>query len=251
MARVVVMLFFSTVIWNCPTTSALQNVTSVTLQSTVSSTVYFTSMSPSFVIPITGLRCEYSWTKRTLVLIWDNPNAMLSEYEVQVNGYSPKIINETMYQIYPLSAEQYDINVTSITGGRRSKPVSIKCETKFKVIVGSVVAVVIVLFILFMLVGHKICIRIRPSKSRSSGELVGQTRPTNQKKDRIYINTCAVNIQENQNPQSDVIDISTLGNQPYQALDVTMRENAPYEICHSSQKVNRASDTSEIYENNQ
>lgn len=70
--------------------------------------------------------------------------------------------------------------------------------------------------------------------SRSSGE---QTR---QNLDQIYINTCAVNIQENQNPQSDFIDMSTVGNHHYQALDVTMRENAPYEICHSSQKVNSA-----------
>lgn len=57
---------------------------------------------------------------------------MRSIYEVQVNGFSAKIINETRYQINPVSAEQYDISVTSITGGKRSKPVSIKCETKLR-----------------------------------------------------------------------------------------------------------------------
>lgn len=84
---------------------------------------------------VTGLHCEYFWTNKAVILVWDHPNVVQSVYlfEVQVNGGSPKIINETRYRIDDVpSAEYFDVNVTSLNRCRRSRPVSIRCKTKLK-----------------------------------------------------------------------------------------------------------------------
>lgn len=70
-----------------------------------------------------------------MILVWDHPNVVQSVYlfEVQVNGGSPKIINETRYRIDDVpSVEYFDVNVTSLNRCRRSRPVSIRCKTKLK-----------------------------------------------------------------------------------------------------------------------
>ncbi|KAA0704528.1 Serine/threonine-protein kinase pim-3 [Triplophysa tibetana] len=161
---------------------------------------------------VRGLRCGYSWTNKAVILVWDHPNVEESMYhfEVQVNGRSPKIVNDTWDQIADVpSVGYFDISITSIYGCRRSDPMSIRCETKLKgVIVGSVAAVS-GLFIICVLSCREVFIKLRSFK-RSSREVVVQT--TNQ---TVFINDSSINTQEN----------------VYEDLDESTRVQAPYEIC--------------------
>ncbi|KAI7792727.1 uncharacterized protein LOC130547426 [Triplophysa rosa] len=171
---------------------------------------FLSSISPSTV---RGLRCEYSWTNKTVIPVWDHPNVVQSTYqfEVQVNGRSPKIVNETKYRIDDVSSVEYfDVSITSLYGCRRSRPTSIRCKTKLRgVIVGSAVAAVSILFMICVLICHEVFIKLRSFKW-SSREVVVQT--TNQ---AVFINGSSVNTQETS----------------YEDLDVSTRVQAPYEIC--------------------
>nr|XP_055038964.1 receptor-type tyrosine-protein phosphatase H-like [Misgurnus anguillicaudatus] len=168
---------------------------------------------------VTGLHCEYSWLGSVVNLVWDAPDGLWSEFEVQVNEGIPKHVNITRYQIDDvLSSVQYEISVTSLSGKLRSDPVSVVCQTNASgAIAGSMLAV----FLIILLVSIGVfCIHKKFDLRRCFFGKENVEKTSNLPMDLIYVNTSTHNTQENQDSsvKSENIDIS--------------EENSPYEVLH-------------------